>query len=253
MASCWRHLRAVGGAVCLRSPLNCSGGHHGDCLALCLLQERWKEVQGYTPSELWFCFGHCGTSVHIHTHVRARAHTHTCTSSLVQVGFTQYNPTSGAVALGPTARDSSGMVLLKHRTTTDDFLPSVDGQQGGNIPWGMQRNMRHSLMESLPAVDLYATDHKGNHLSQEQDISHRLMVDSNDPHPSRISPSSYASTDGNEGITHGTSNISSIADSEAGEDLRASAPRVDLSAPVAKATSSSSISSSSLLISTYGR
>lgn len=142
------------------------------------------------------------------------------------------------------------MVLLTHRATTNDFLPSVDGQEGGNIPWGMQRNMHHSLIESLPMVDIYAGDRKVDHLGQELEVPHHLMVGGDAPQPSP--PQTPTEGEPVEGISHRTSNVSSIADFEAGEDLRASAPRVDLSAPVATATSSSSISSSTPLISNYG-
>ena len=117
----------------------------------------------------------------------------------------------------------------------------------------MQKNMQHSLMESLPAVDAYAANHNGSHFSPEQDPPHHLVMNGDALRARGTSAPPYTAIEGDKGFSPRTSDVSSITELEAGEDLTASAPRVDLSASVPSATSSSSISSSSPLLSTYGR
>ena len=117
----------------------------------------------------------------------------------------------------------------------------------------MQKSMQHSLMESLPAVDAYAANHNGSHFSPEQDPPHHLVMNGDALRASGTSAPPYTAIEGDKGFSPRTSDVSSITELEAGEDLTASAPRVDLSASVPSATSSSSISSSSPLLSTYGR
>ena len=117
----------------------------------------------------------------------------------------------------------------------------------------MQKSMRHSLMESLPAVDAYAANHNESHFSPEQDPPHHLVMNGDALRASGTSAPPYTAIEGDKGFSPRTSDVSSITELEAGEDLTASAPRVDLSASVPSATSSSSISSSSPLLSTYGR